>query len=122
MASIYRDIRAALETKLAAVSGIPTISYENVSYDRANGTSYVETSFLPTLRRPAVRGLNPSNAIKGFSVLSATHQRAKVRVQQTRLLIRCLMPLRLLQMSPTLTVMKRRLLCLSTMPNEKVAG
>lgn len=65
MASIYRDIRAALETKLAAVSGIPDISYENVSYDRANGTSYVETSFLPTLRRPAVRGLNPQQRYQG---------------------------------------------------------
>ena len=65
MASIYRDIRAALETKLAAVSGIPDISYENVSYDRVNGTSYVEIGFLPTLRRPAVRGLSPQQRYDG---------------------------------------------------------
>jgi hypothetical protein len=65
MASIYRDIRAALETKLAAVADIPAISYENVSYDRVNGTSYVEVSFLPTLRRPAVRGLNPQQRYDG---------------------------------------------------------
>ena len=70
MASIYRDIRAALETELAAVSGIPAISYENVSYDRVNGTSYVEVSFLPTLRRPAVRGLNPQQRYDGvFTVV-----------------------------------------------------
>jgi hypothetical protein len=65
MASIYRDIRAALETKLKAVSGLPSISYENSSYDRKNGTSYLETSFLPTLRRPAVRGLSPQQRYQG---------------------------------------------------------
>jgi len=70
MASIYRDIRAALETKLAAVSGIPAISYENVSYDRVNGTSYVETYFVPQARRPAVRGLNPQQRYDGvFTVV-----------------------------------------------------
>jgi len=70
MASIYRDIRAALETKLAAVSGIPAISYENVSYDRTNGTSYVETFFVPQSRRPAVRGLNPQQRYGGvFTVV-----------------------------------------------------
>ena len=65
MASIYRDIRAALETQLAAVPGIPAISYENVSFDRVNGTSYVETFFVPQSRRPAVRGLNPQQRYGG---------------------------------------------------------
>jgi len=73
MASIYRDIRAALETKLIAVSGIPAISHENVSYERTSGTSYVETSFLPTARRPAVRGLNPQQRYDGvFRVVCYT--------------------------------------------------
>ena len=65
MASLYRDIRAALEPNLAAVSGIPAISHENVSYDRVNGTSYVETYFIPQSRRPAVRGLNPQQRYQG---------------------------------------------------------
>lgn len=70
MASIYRDIRAALETQLAAVSGIPAISHENVSFDRTNGTSYVETFFVPQSRRPAVRGLNPQQRYGGvFTVV-----------------------------------------------------
>ena len=70
MASIYRDIRAALETKLAAVSGIPAISHENVSFNRTNGTSYVETFFVPQSRRPAVRGLNPQQRYGGvFTVV-----------------------------------------------------
>ena len=66
MASIYRDIRAALETKLAAISGIPAISYENVSYERTSGTSYIETYFVPRTRRPAVRGLNPQQRYDGI--------------------------------------------------------
>ena len=70
MASIYRDIRAALETKLSTVTDIPDISYENVSYDRTNGTSYVETFFVPQSRRPAVRGLNPQQRYGGvFTVV-----------------------------------------------------
>ena len=70
MASIYRDIRAALETKLAAVSGIPAISHENVSFNRTNGTSYEETFFVPQSRRPAVRGLNPQQRYGGvFTVV-----------------------------------------------------
>ena len=70
MASIYRDIRAALETKLAAVADIPPISHENVSFDRTNGSSYVETFFVPQSRRPAVRGLNPQQRYGGvFTVV-----------------------------------------------------
>ena len=60
MASIHDDIRAALEIKLAATSNIPTqIAYENVSFEPTTGTSYIKTNFIPTSRRPAVRGLNP---------------------------------------------------------------
>ena len=66
MASIYRDIRAALETKLKAVSGLPAISYENFSYERKPGTSYVETFFVPRSRRPAVRGLSPQQRYDGI--------------------------------------------------------
>ena len=33
MASIYNDIRAALETHLSNVSGIPSVAYENVSFE-----------------------------------------------------------------------------------------
>jgi len=33
MASIQNDIRAALESHLAATSGLPSISYENVAFE-----------------------------------------------------------------------------------------
>lgn len=59
MASVYDDIRAALEVKLSNVSGIPDIAYENVKYDPVAGSSYVVPRFVPVSRRPAVRGPNP---------------------------------------------------------------
>lgn len=66
MASIYRDIRAALEKKLSDTSGLPSISHENVRFDRTTGTSYLETGFIPTSRRPATRGLNPQQRYDGL--------------------------------------------------------
>jgi len=70
MASIYNDIRAALENKLATTSNLPLgIAYENVSFSPTTGTDYLQTFFIPTSRRPAVRGLNPQQRYQGiFSV------------------------------------------------------
>lgn len=72
MASIYNDIRAALENKLANTSNLPSgIAYENVSFSPTTGASYLQTNFLPTLRRPAVRGLNPQQRYDGVFVVTA---------------------------------------------------
>jgi len=70
MASIYNDIRAALENKLANTASLPSdIAYENVSFSPTTGTDYLQTFFIPTSRRPAVRGLNPQQRYQGiFSV------------------------------------------------------
>lgn len=73
MASIHNDIRAALETKLSNVSGLPSIAYENVSFSPTTGQSYVQCRYIPTLRRPAVRGTNPQQRYDGvFQVLVYT--------------------------------------------------
>jgi hypothetical protein len=73
LASIYNDIRAALETHLSNVSGIPSVAYENVSFEPQTGTSFLQVMFLPTERRPAVRGLNPQQRYQGvFSILVHT--------------------------------------------------
>ena len=73
MASIYNDIRAALETHLSNISGIPSLAYENVSFEPQTGTSFLQVMFLPTERRPAVRGLNPQQRYQGvFSILVHT--------------------------------------------------
>ena len=66
MASIYTDIRKTLEVTLSNVSGLPDIVYDNVNYDPDNNSSYIEARFLPTLRRPAFRGLNPQMRYQGL--------------------------------------------------------
>jgi len=66
MSSIYLDIRRGLEQKLSQVSGIPSIAYENISFDPTTGTSWVRPTFIPTTRRPAVRGSNPQQLYLGI--------------------------------------------------------
>lgn len=66
MASILQDIRAALETHLSNISGLPAIVYENVNeFDPTTGTPFIQCKFLPVTRRPAVRGLNPQQRYGG---------------------------------------------------------
>jgi hypothetical protein len=70
MVSIHNDIRAALETKLSNVSGLPSISYENVPFNPTTDTSFIKCSYIPTLRRPAVRGLNPQQRYQGLFAIT----------------------------------------------------
>lgn len=63
---MHDRIRAALELKLASVSGIPDIAWENVKYSPTTGQSFVRPTFIPTLRRPAVRGINPQMRYQGI--------------------------------------------------------
>ena len=73
MASIHNNIRTALEVKLSNVDGLPTIAFENVSFSPTTGTSYVQCQYIPTSRRPAVRGLNPQQRYDGvFQVIIYT--------------------------------------------------
>lgn len=64
--TIHREIRAALETQLTNTSGLPTIAFENVSFDPTTEVSFITTSFIPTVRRPTVRGLNPIQRYQGL--------------------------------------------------------
>jgi len=66
MASIQNDIRAALESHLAGTSGLPSIAYENVPFEPTTGTSFLKVQYLPTVTRPAVRGLNPQLRYQGI--------------------------------------------------------
>ena len=63
--SIYDNIRAALETKLSNVAGIPPIAYENVKFEPTTGTTYVSCRMAPAIRRPAVQGTNPQQLYTG---------------------------------------------------------
>ena len=66
MASIQNDIRAALESHLDGTSGLPSIAYENVAFEPTTGTSFLKVQYLPTVTRPAVRGLNPQLRYQGI--------------------------------------------------------
>ena len=66
MASVYDDIRNALETQLAGITGIPDIAWENVNYTPTTGSTYVQPTFIPLIREPAVRGLNPQQYYAGM--------------------------------------------------------
>ena len=70
MADINRKIRAALETHLSNISGLPDIAYENVPYEPTTGQSFLRVSYIPTLRRPAVRGLNPQQEYRGILAIN----------------------------------------------------
>ena len=73
LGSINKDLHAALEIHLSNVSGIPSVAYENVSFEPQTGTSFLQVMYLPTERRPAVRGLNPQQRYQGvFSILVHT--------------------------------------------------
>ena len=71
--TIINDIRACLDTHLSGTVGIPAIARQNVPYQAITGTSFIKVDFMPTSRRPAVRGLNPQQRYDGlYSILICT--------------------------------------------------
>lgn len=70
MANIQKEIRSALETQLSQVVDLPQVAYQNVPFSPTTGTSYIEVTYLPTSRRPAVRGLNPTQRYQGIFAIN----------------------------------------------------
>ena len=70
MANINKEIRSILEVQLSNISNVPQIAYENVPYVPTTGTSYIKVDYLPTSRRPAVRGLNPQQRYDGIFAIN----------------------------------------------------
>jgi hypothetical protein len=71
--TILNDIRACLDTHLSNTAGIPTIARQNVPFKPTVGTPYIKADFIPTSRRPAVRGLNPQQRYEGiYNILICT--------------------------------------------------
>lgn len=66
MASIYDDIRAALEVKLSTVTNVPSIGWENAQFSPTTGQPYLKPRLIPTRREPAVRGTNPQMFYQGI--------------------------------------------------------
>lgn len=63
---IVNDIRATLDTALAAVSNLPDLAFENAPFEQNAGTPHLRTAFFLTSRRPAVRGPNPQHRYQGL--------------------------------------------------------
>lgn len=71
--TIMNDIRACLDNYLAATPGLPTLVFPNTPFSPSTGQSFIKVTFTPTLRRPAVRGLNPQQRYEGlYSLLICT--------------------------------------------------
>jgi len=64
--TIMNDIRACLDTHLLAMPGVPQIAQQNLRFDATTGVPYIRADMIPTLRRPAVRGLNPQQRYDGL--------------------------------------------------------
>lgn len=60
MADISADIRSILETQVTQIPQVPSVAWENVSFVPISGQSYLQVSYLPISRAPAVRGLQPT--------------------------------------------------------------
>lgn len=67
--SIINDIRACLDTHLANTPSIPSVARQNVPFDPVVDQPFVKTTLIPTLRRPAVRGLNPQQRYEGIYLI-----------------------------------------------------
>jgi len=65
--SIYKDIRAGLESHLAGASGLPAIAWENVDYNPSTDTPFIKFQFLPTLRRTTLIGSPVSQRYQGIA-------------------------------------------------------
>jgi hypothetical protein len=70
MSSNIATIRAALETYLAATSGIPALVFDNVDYDPSALTPFVRVKLAPVSRRPIDVGPNPLSRVDGIYILT----------------------------------------------------
>jgi len=68
--TVMNDIRQALDARLAATSGLPSVFFENVPNEQVPTTSHVRVQFISTSRRPANRGPNPQHRIQGLYILT----------------------------------------------------
>lgn len=74
--SYYDEMRSALEVALKSVTDVPEIAWQNSKHVPTTGTPYIEARFIPTGRRPAVRGSNPQMRYQGvFQLILRTKER-----------------------------------------------
>ena len=63
----FTDIRAALESEIASISGVPDDrAWENVRFEPTTGSNWLRMSLFPTMTRAAVAGSNPQLRYQGI--------------------------------------------------------
>jgi hypothetical protein len=66
MTDIYQTIESALDYTLSNITDIPIIVFENGDLVVSSTDTYLEPVFSPTIRKPAVRGVNPQQYYQGL--------------------------------------------------------
>jgi Bacteriophage related domain of unknown function len=64
--TIYNDIRAVLENRLATTPNVPEIAFQNVPYTRLEATTFLKATFVPVTRRLATMGDTPQQVYRGI--------------------------------------------------------
>jgi hypothetical protein len=62
--SVFNNIQNALNAKLASLSGLPAIFYQNIQNEPAQGTSYIRPTLLPA--RSTLLTLNNEDMHQGL--------------------------------------------------------
>lgn len=80
MSTIFNDVQAALDTKLATVTGT-SVAFPNVPYTPQAGTSYLRASFLPAETTQASLGANGKDETNGIYQIDVVVPRGSGRPQ-----------------------------------------
>lgn len=72
--TVFNDIRTALETEIASITGIPASrAWENVVFRPVTGTPFVRMTLAPSASRPAVRGPSPQIRHDGLFLVDVVY-------------------------------------------------
>jgi len=47
MSTVFKDIKAALDVRLSTMTGLPSVAWQNTSYEPVLGTTYLRPTVLP---------------------------------------------------------------------------
>ena len=80
MTTIFNDVQAALDTKLATVSGTP-VAFPNIPYTPQATTTYLRASFLPAETVQAALGASGKDETNGIYQIDVVTPRGSGRPQ-----------------------------------------
>ena len=80
MTTIFNDVQAALDTKLATVSGTP-VAFPNIPYTPQATTTYLRASFLPAETVQAALGASGKDETNGICQIDVVTPRGSGRPQ-----------------------------------------